>query len=194
MRNRVSQGVSPARLLLWGLVLWGAGCAPLPRVEETPPESPSEVAYRAGLEAAVEGRHARAIEHFHEAASLDPLRSDAHYRAGICHYELGNYELEAVEYRKALAISPLDARVWRALGLARASVDDLEGAQSAYGEAIRLEPRSEDYYNLAVVEEDLGRPERARALFERCLEAGEAKVRLRAEQRLRALGAADMGG
>lgn len=171
-----------------------AGCASSPGVgESTPPETnqqkrAAERAYRSGLELASEGRHAQALERFHEAAAADPLRADAHYRAGLCHYELGEYELEAVEYRKSLSISPNQARVWRALALAHVSVDDLEGARKAYLEAHELEPSARVLYNLALVEDDLGRRDEATRLLRLCLEEGEAQVRQRARQSLREWG------
>jgi tetratricopeptide (TPR) repeat protein len=160
--------------------------------ESTPSESSQKAAaereYRAGLELASDGQHDQALIRFQAALAEDPLRADAHYRAGLCHYELGKYELEAAEYRKSLAISPHQARVWRALALARVSVDDLEGARKAYLEAHELEPDPRVLYNLALVEDDLGRRDEATRLLRLCLEEGEVQVRQRARQSLREWG------
>lgn len=172
------------------LLAFSAGCVSSPSsgTESTPPENVAKAeadrSYRAGLELASEGYHALALERFHESAAQDPLRADAHYRAGLCHYELGAYELEAAEYRKSLAISPHQAPVWRALALARVSVDDLEGARQAYLRAHALEPSSRVLYNLALVEDDLGRRDEATRLLRLCLEEGEAQVRHQARQSL----------
>jgi tetratricopeptide (TPR) repeat protein len=172
---------------VWGalLLVLTAGCASAPPVEtESSPKQLAERAYRSGLELAQDRRHGRALEAFGEAAALDPLRADVHYRAGLCHYEFGEYELEAAEYRKSLAISPNQPQLWRALALACVSVDDLEGARQAYFRANQLEPSARDLYNLALVEADLGRSDEARALLQRCLEEGEARVRQKARQSL----------
>lgn len=170
-----------------------AGCVSSPGpVESTPSENPQKAAaersYRAGLELASEGRHSQALICFQDVVAEDPLRADAHYRAGLCHYELGDYEHEAAEYRKSLAISPNQAPVWRALALAQVSVDDLEGAREAYLKANQLEPSARVLYNLALVEDDLGRRDEATRLLRLCLEEGEAQVRQRARQSLRAWG------
>tara|TARA_R110002072_G_scaffold298610_1_gene472783 strand:+ start:85 stop:621 length:537 start_codon:yes stop_codon:yes gene_type:complete len=170
-----------------------AGCASSPSTGESAPsenseKSAAERSYRAGLELSSDGRHGQALLRFQEASAEDPLRADAHYRAGLCHYELGDYELEAAEYRKSLAISPHQARVWRALALAQVSVDDLEGARQAYLKANELEPSARVLYNLALVEDDLGRRDEATRLLRLCLEEGEAQVRQRARQSLREWG------
>lgn len=170
-----------------------AGCASSPSAgESTPPENSlrdaAERSYRAGLELAAEGRHEQALTRFRAAVAENPLRADAHYRAGLCHYELGQYDREAAEYRKSLAISPHQAPVWRALALARVSVDDLEGARHAYLRAHELEPDARVLYNLALVEDDLGRRGEATRLLRLCLEEGEAQVRQRARQSLREWG------
>ena len=68
------------------------------------------------------------------------------------------------------------------------SVDDLEGARQAYLKANELEPSARVLYNLALVEDDLGRRDEATRLLRLCLEEGEAQVRQRARQSLREWG------
>lgn len=176
----------------WAVVLCG-GCVSAP-AEPAPAPSPkdeAQAAYLHGLELGLEGRHAAALAKFQQAASQDPLRGDAHYRAGLCYYQLGEYELEAAEYRKALAINPNHTKVWRALALSCVSSDDLDGARRAYRQALVLEPSDARVrYNLALVEADLGQTDEARRLFERCVSDGEAHLRMRAQQRLESLPAA----
>lgn len=176
------------------LLAVSAGCTSGPRSSEDPPpvslsaKEASEAAYVAGLEFALEGRHAEALVLFHQAVAQDPLQAEAHYRSGLCYYHLGEYELEAAEYRKALAIRPQMGKAWRALALSCLSADDLQGARTAYREALVLEPRNATVvYNLGLVEADLGQTEEARRLFERCASEGEARLRERARQRLEVL-------
>ncbi|MBL4845212.1 MAG: tetratricopeptide repeat protein [Planctomycetes bacterium] len=187
MRQTRAYGVLLGPVLLTLVSL--AGCASKPVEIESTPKELAEHSYRSGLELAQEGRQGAALAAFHRAAGLDPLRADVHYRSGLCHYDLGEYDLEAAEYRKSLAISPNQPKLWRALALACVSVDDLEGARRAYVRANQLEPSARDLYNLALVEADLGRGDEARALLRRCLEEGEASVRQKARQSLLEWGA-----
>ncbi|HBP23704.1 MAG TPA: hypothetical protein DEA08_38740 [Planctomycetes bacterium] len=148
----------------------------------------AQTAYLRGLELALADDHEAAIQAFYTCVELDPLRADAHYRAGLCHYSLGDYARERAEYHKALSINPRAARVWRALGEACLAADLLSEARNAFDFAIKLEPHPTALFNLALIEEDLGNGARSQQLYKRCLELSrEGRLSEQAKSRLRAL-------
>ncbi|MGE0708868.1 MAG: tetratricopeptide repeat protein [Planctomycetota bacterium] len=159
------------------------------------PANRADEAYLRGLELSVAGKHRLALEAFYQAVELDPLRGEAHYRAGLCYYALGEYERERAEYRKALAVSPNAVRVWRALGEACQSADDLLGARDAFLRAAELDPKALTLFNLAMIEVDLGNLERARELYQRCIQLSmDTRLTEEAKNRLLLLDTPDRDG
>lgn len=114
------------------------------------------------------GRPDLALPQLHYALRLDARLYRAHYLLGHCYYELGEYELEASEYAKCLAINPDYPSALVALGHCSLSLDRLEDARDAYARYLELRPRDgRVLYNLAQVQQDLGDEAASRALFRR---------------------------
>ena len=157
-----------------------------PRAE---PADPAQVAYARGLAARAAGRYQTAIAAFQLAVSEDPFRYDAHYQMGVCYYELGEYGLELLEYRKCLAINESYPRVWRELGHAAFLADDLETARVAYTRYLGTERDPLCVYNLALVQSDLGHGAEAMDLLKEYLaqRPGSPDLRGRATRRLEEL-------
>jgi tetratricopeptide (TPR) repeat protein len=118
----------------------------------------------------------RAIRAYQAAIDADPLLFHGHLKLAYCYYLTHQPELEQAEYRKALAVNPRSVDAWERLGHARLSQDDLDGARSAYEEALELDPtHGVVLYNLGLVEGDLGHVDRARELFERARRAASRR-------------------
>ena len=97
-----------------------------------------------------------ALAAFRDVLRWDSLRYDAHFWAGLCHYQLGEYRLEIAEYSLCRAINPNFAPVWRNLGDVYYGMDDLAQAKAAYVRYLQWEPNDPSVtLNLAVVEYDL---------------------------------------
>jgi tetratricopeptide (TPR) repeat protein len=110
----------------------------------------------------------RAAAELQYALRLDARLYRAHYLLGTCYYKLGQYELEANEYAKCLAINPGYAAALADLGHCWLSLDRLEQAREAYYRYLVLRPRDgQVVYNLALVEQDLGNEAASRELFRR---------------------------
>lgn len=140
------------------------GCVTPPEVR--PRTSTTEQAqrlYLQALELAAQKDYAEALRTFQSVLEHDPLRFEAHYWSGVCYYELGEYALEIAEYTKCHALNPNYPPVWKALGHAYLSADDLDGAKQAYGRYLGYEPLdARVVFNLGLVEMDLGNLDGAR--------------------------------
>ncbi len=95
-----------------------------------------------GLVHSAMGRHAEAVDSFRKCLSLPPHRNDR-----IPRFELASALLrlgrpgEAAEELETLVAGPdADASTWHNLGVARDRLGDREGARSAWGEALALDP------------------------------------------------------
>lgn len=150
-------------VLLSGLV---TGCATPPVVERTPRQR-AEAQAALGLARLRQGDIAGARRAYYSASALDPFFVRAHLGLARCHYAKGDLELEAAEYRKALALSPKLVLVWANLGHALCALDRLEEARAAYLEVARLGRSDLIAVQLAIVESDLGLPAQQVAAIER---------------------------
>ena len=93
------------------------------------------------------GQNTEALTLFEEYVSLSPTGE----RIDIVYYFMGEIFLRLAEYRHAdiafstaLHHSPQVARWWARLGYAREQLQDLEGAGSAYAQALELQPSLEE--------------------------------------------------
>lgn len=162
-----------------------AGCvSPQPVSPPTRAERAASY-YDLGIHLALEKDYAKALSAFQESVQADPLRYDAHYWAGICYYELGEYELELVEYKKCRALNPNYPPAWKALGHAHLAADDLVEARESYSRYLVWEPSdARVLFNLGLVEADLGQPGAAKALWRRCLKLDTNQQLLEEAERL----------
>ena len=140
--------------------------------------------------------HAR--EAFNKAIQLNPDYADAHQNLGVTLAESGQWREAIKAYQKALSI-PTYARpesVYTNMGWAYYNIGQLQEAESALLQAIRLEPTLEAaYYHLGLVLIKAGRREEAKAAFRRARElAPDSDFGVAAREHLKALGESQRDG
>jgi len=112
-----------------------------------------------------------AIVEFKRALNVYPGFYKAHFKIGLCFYNLQKYDLEIQSYERCLEINPNYIEAWLNLGNARLAEDNLEKALIAYNNVLRLEPRHPvALFNLGLVYYDLGQYELAVKYLERYVE------------------------
>ncbi len=122
---------------LWPLLILLLGCG---SPGDHPPPEPIQIAsvndarevYLLGLEHQDAEEWQKAVKAFQLALRYDPLLYKAHFKLGICYLQLGEYELEIVEYKKCLAANRSYAPAWRNLGNAYLARNEIERARDAY--------------------------------------------------------------
>jgi Flp pilus assembly protein TadD len=98
-----------------------------------------------------------------DAADKAPGLWGPHYALGDALREDGDCDGAVPEYRRAVALRPTEARIFMNLGICLAAVERNDEAAMALEQSRRLEPRNATtWYNLALVEADRGRLDRAR--------------------------------
>jgi len=108
------------------------------------------------------GRHAAALASFERITELQPDLAWGHEMVGTVHHMRGDLPAAIESYRRALALGP-DGLAWSNLGTALYSEGRMDEAVHAFGEAVRLEPRSPaNHRNLGDAYQRLGRTEEAR--------------------------------
>jgi tetratricopeptide (TPR) repeat protein/TolB-like protein len=108
------------------------------------------------------GRHPAALASFERIIELQPDLAWGHEMVGTVHHVRGDLPAAIESYRRALALGP-DGLAWSNLGTALYSEGRLDEAVHAFGEAVRLEPRSPaNHRNLGDAYQRLGRTEEAR--------------------------------
>ncbi len=145
-------------VVISGLATGVAGCSAPQPVVELSPRQRAERQADLGLARLRKGDLAGARKAYNSASALDPFFVRAHLGLARCHYARGDLELEAAEYRKALALSPKLVLVWANLGHALSALDRLEEARAAYLEVVGLGRSDLVELPLAIVERDLGVP------------------------------------
>ena len=75
-----------------------------------------------------------------EAVRLSPEDPEAHYARALVLTDMGRQEESLREFERAVALRPEDYYLWLEIGHGREEAEDLEGARSAFVEAIRLAP------------------------------------------------------
>ena len=135
--------------------------------------------YDYGVDATPE-RLQSAVELAHRALALDPEIPEAHAALGAVYGYRDDFEPAIDEYRLALRLDPDNAYVWCGLAWACNSLDppDMEAAERAAREAIRLEPGYfESYYQLGRALELQGRYGEAIITLEYTLQLNPASHR-----------------
>jgi tetratricopeptide (TPR) repeat protein len=120
---------------------------------------------------AAQGRHAEAVEAYRRSLAYRPM-TETRTNLAIALKNLGRHAEAAAEYERALSEDPRDGIAWYNFGnLKRERLDDLEGAERCYREAVRYRPSfGEAHFNLGLTLLDLGRPIEAVPPLERAVE------------------------
>lgn len=105
-----------------------------------------------------------------------------YWSAGNRYKELGRLPQAEAEYRRALALDPRNIDIWTNLGAVQYSSGRLVDAAKSFGHAVGLGPTtSSAYYDLAMCELQLGRPDLARGHLEAALRIDPEHATARAE-------------
>lgn len=87
------------------------------------------------------GDHQRALDCFSEALKIAPDDANAYFNCGDLLYKLGQFRDAAHLYQSGLQIEPQNSEGWFVFGNSLAMLNILDGAEIAYAEAIRQNPR-----------------------------------------------------
>lgn len=104
-----------------------------------PPEA--EAAYRRGLELFGQDRAAEAIEHFAEAARLDPGNAQYWKALGVAHAKIEDYPGSIGPFRRACDLAPQLADACYYLGRAYYAADQYDKAIEPLKRALRHDPQ-----------------------------------------------------
>lgn len=147
-------------LALTGCVLHSGGA--LPVAPELLAVERAEASYQRGLTHMAERNFGKALAAFTSSLREYPNQHRAHYRIARCHYFLGNYDLEILEYRKCLALNPHHKNALYHLGSAYTAQDEITQAQGCFRRLLALSPSNSDAQRaLIMLEAVAAGPDRA---------------------------------
>jgi hypothetical protein len=134
----------------------------------------AEAHYQLGLIHQHRRQYPEAIERFQKAVEIDAGEVDAHYQLGRIAREQGRHADAIRHFEPVVARDPKHSRyeIWREVGATYFEAGDFANARpmlERYTENRPYDP--EGLYLLGVALKKLNEPEKARAVFERCLEA-----------------------
>jgi tetratricopeptide (TPR) repeat protein len=97
-----------------------------------------------GIVYLVQGQLDQAVQTHARAIALQPDNEIAHYNLSLAYERLQDYPAAIAHAKRATQLEPYNHHPWVALALAAWGNQDAEAAQSAYGEAVRLDGRYRD--------------------------------------------------
>ncbi|NNF29547.1 MAG: tetratricopeptide repeat protein [Gemmatimonadetes bacterium] len=111
-----------------------------------------------------------AIGSIRQALRYEPESDNAYFSLGNALYGTGRVE-EAIEaYREALRLNPRNSRAWNNLAAVHITRESYDEAIVALERTLELEPQNVSAYkNLGLCHYNMGRPTRARSMFETVL-------------------------
>ena len=132
--------------------------------------------YQLGLILLSRRQYAEAISRFGQAVAIDKDETDAHYQLGRIAREQGRLPEAINRFGVVLGLDDKHAlsEVWREVGatyLAASMFTEARDALDTFIERRLYDPEGLYYYGKTL--EQLGETERARVMFERCVEAAE---------------------
>jgi tetratricopeptide (TPR) repeat protein len=142
--------------------------------------------YNEGLDLAMSGDYAGAVEKFEKALKMDPDLYEASFNLAVTYQKLGLHARAETVLEDLVASEPGVADYYFALGNSRFHLGDYGGAARAFRWALDADPgHLEALYSLAVSQEKMGRMSDAMATWRSYLEldpssewADEARKRL----------------
>jgi tetratricopeptide (TPR) repeat protein len=87
-----------------------------------------------------------ALVSLNKAELYRPLDMSVYYNKGMCHYQLGEYELAIAEFRRTLHLNPTFAKAWMKLGGSFLPIQKFAEALACQEKAIRLDPADPELY------------------------------------------------
>lgn len=156
------------------------------RIERTSlaraPKDP-QTAFQLGTALTQAGNLSEAAEAFAKAAALDRKDSRAAFLAGLLYHQVGEDAKAVPALKKALALGPPHKfEVYSALAEAASNAGNFQDAVAADTLALRIQPSDfPTLANLGVENQNLGRTEQARALYQQALALKTGDPNSRAE-------------
>ncbi len=131
-------------LLSFAVLLLNAGCsvhtAKDPRAENRSPEE--EKAYNVMKQ----GNYIEGVRLFEKIIKKKPANAAAFYYLGYGYGQLGYFETEIINYRKAIALGYQSNGIYRNLGLAYFEQKMIKESIETFGKALSLDPSDADSY------------------------------------------------
>ncbi len=90
------------------------------------------------------GRLAEATDAASHLAAIAPNSADVLYAVGITHHASGRYHEAIASLKRVVAMAPRMAVAWEVLGAAHCLVDDHDEGESAFREALNIDPNRQD--------------------------------------------------
>ena len=113
------------------------------------------------------GGERRGLAEFEAAAAEDPSFAEANFNIGVIHWKANEFEQAVDPLRKAVAKRPDSALFRFRYGQALAKTGQLQDAVKQFERATRIDPTyREAYYQLALVQRQLGEKDAARGTME----------------------------
>ena len=125
--------------------------------------------YNLALALKYSGDAQHAVDEFQEALRLKPKWADAHFGLGAAFYDLHDQAAALKEIRTAVELDPANASAHRFLARIYSQQNDFSTAQSELRQALGLKPTPEMYFELGLVEGQLGNLDGAAAALRRSL-------------------------
>jgi Tfp pilus assembly protein PilF len=125
---------------------------------------------RAGIANERTGDHAGAERAFRRGLEIAPDDAEIHNSLGWTLFKEGRPADAVAEYERAVAEDPRHAKAHNNLALALVELGRLKEAASHFQTSLDLEPRAEIYSDLGFTKARLGKPEEARAAYDKALE------------------------
>jgi len=100
--------------------------------------------FNLGKELTLLGKTADAEKYLSKAVELQPERSECHFFLGLSCYEQGKYDKGILQFDGALSINPDDSAALLNRARCKAAANDIDGALSDLGNALKLAPYYRD--------------------------------------------------
>jgi Flp pilus assembly protein TadD len=134
----------------------------------------AEAHYQLGLIHQHRRQYAEATSRFKKAVEIDAGEIDAHYQLGRIAREQGRHAEAIQHFEPVVARDPKHSRyeIWREVGATYVDASDFANARPMLERYVENRPYDpEGLYLLGLTLKKLNEPEKARVVFERCVEA-----------------------
>ncbi|WP_299485965.1 tetratricopeptide repeat protein [Acaryochloris sp. IP29b_bin.137] len=108
-------------------------------------EDRSQILFSAGIQKALRGDYAHAIEDYDQALKLAPSNSEVYYNRGVAYFSINRPQNALQDFSQAIALQPKMAEAYGNRGLIRQTLGDRQGALADYQQARLLFQQKGDF-------------------------------------------------
>lgn len=108
-------------------------------------EDRSQILFSTGIQKALRGDYAHAIEDYDQALQLVPSNSEVYYNRGVAYFSINRPQNALQDFSQAIALQPTMAEAYGNRGLIRQTLGDRKGALADYKRARHLFQQKGDY-------------------------------------------------